>query len=380
MFPIIHLEGLPYDQGQTHGQALAGRIAMNLRTYFDRFEREGGLNREQVLARVEPYWARVQAETPGYAEGVRGIADGCGAELLEIAALNLRYEILYHQFTVKAMGAAQNLDSSDSTEPVLGTGKGLADGCTSFAVLPERSANGHLILGQNWDWIPEVEGAIIHVGEIDGSPAQLRFTEAGIFGGKIGFNAAGIGLGINGITSTSDDWSSMRRPVHVRCWEVLRQATLDQAQAIVADEDRACSTHFLLGQAGAGALGLEAAPSSIYRVDPDAGVYAHANHFVAPEAIGVTEPPSVYRQHSRHREAQCGRLLREHAGPLAVNDILEHLRNHEGHPNSVCRHPDPERGDDSYKTVTSVVMDLHAKKMWISDGPPCENEYQLHAL
>ena len=379
MFPIIHLEGLPYDQGQTHGQALAGRIALNLRTYFQRFEREGGLNREQVLERVEPYWARVQAESPDYAEGVRGIADGCGAELLEIAALNLRYEILYHQFTAKAMDAAGATSAgSNSTGPA--PGKGLADGCTSFAVLAERSSNGHLILGQNWDWIPEVEGAIIHVGEVDGSPAQLRFTEAGIFGGKIGLNAAGIGLGINGITSTSDDWSSMRRPVHVRCWEVLRQETLDAAQTVISEEDRACSTHFLLGQAGAGALGLEAAPNSVHRVDPNAGVYAHANHFVDPSAIGVTEPPSIYRQYSKHREAQCGRLLREHSGPLSVDDILEHLRNHDGHPNSVCRHPDPERGDDSYETVASVVMDLDAKQMWISNGPPCKNEYQFCSL
>ena len=39
----------------------------------------------------------------------------------------------------------------------------------------------------------------------------LAFTEAGIFGGKIGLNSAGLGLAINGITTVDDDWAPARR-------------------------------------------------------------------------------------------------------------------------------------------------------------------------
>ena len=69
------------------------------------------------------------------------MAAGSGHDLLDLLVLNLRYELLYYQYGVCAIGGA--------------------DGCTAFAVLPAASANGHLLLGQNWDWIPEVKGAVL---------------------------------------------------------------------------------------------------------------------------------------------------------------------------------------------------------------------------
>ncbi len=53
----------------------------------------------------------------------------------------------------------------------------------------------------------------------------LSFTEAGIFGGKIGLNSAGLGLTVNGLTTTDDDWSRLSKPFHVRCYEICAPAT-----------------------------------------------------------------------------------------------------------------------------------------------------------
>ena len=39
---------------------------------------------------------------------------------------------------------------------------------------------------------------------------------------------------------------------------------------------------------------------------------------------------------------------------------------------------DPD--EKHYETVTSIVMDLHAGSMWITDGPPCNGEYHLLRL
>ncbi len=357
MLPLIQIEGSPREQGQSHGLLLAERVHANLATYFRRFQIEGGLEREQVLERVAPYWAAVAERHPDYAAGVRGIAQGAGAGELEIAALNLRYEILYHQFTAMA----------------------LPDGCTLFAVAPERSADGHLLIGQNWDWIPEVQGAVLQIHPAEG-PAQLAFTEAGIFGAKIGMNAAGLGLAINGLTSTGDDWSRMATPFHVRCWQILNQTDFESAVSVVTSEDRSCSTHFLIAQTPEHVAGLEAAPLVCHRLGLEDGVYSHANHFVDPEGIGVVEPPSPFRQFSYHRESRCRALMLQ-GEPVTTDQVLERLRDHDGHPNSVCRHPDPERGGShTYQTVTSVLMDLDDGRMWISDGPPCEGEYQALRL
>lgn len=357
MFPIIRLEGSPHQQGLTHGRLLEARVRHNVRVYFQRFLEEAALDRAAVLARAEPYWAAVQRQSPGYAEGVAGIAEGAGLPLLDLAAINLRYEILYHQFTALAM----------------------PDGCTSFAILPERTESGHLLLGQNWDWIPEVAGAVLRIQQPDGL-RQLCFTEAGIFGGKIGLNSAGLGLCVNGLTSIGDDWSRMALPFHARCWQILQERDLDAAAAVIIDQPRSCSTHYLIAQAPDRVAGLEAAPWALNWLGAEDGAYSHANHFVDPAGIGIAEPPSEFRVFSKHREARCGILMREpdaDDAPLSTESVLDRMRDHEGWPNSVCRHPDPERGENrSYHSVTSVLMDLAAGEMWISDGPPCQGPHR----
>src|SRR5688500_18693052 len=168
--PLVELTGLPYDQGCQHGRALRELIAANLAIYFERFESEGRIGRDEVLARARKYRDAITAVSPSYLEAMRGVADGSGFRLDEITALNVRYEILYHQ--IAQIGLCPR-----------------TDGCTAFAIQPGASVNHHLLLGQNWDWIPRVGGAILHTHEPDGLET-LTFTEAGIVGGKIGLNSA----------------------------------------------------------------------------------------------------------------------------------------------------------------------------------------------
>jgi isopenicillin-N N-acyltransferase-like protein len=53
------------------------------------------------------------------------------------------------------------------------------------------------------------------------------------------------------------------------------------------------------------------------------------------------------------------------------------LCDHVNRPYSICKHPDESKAPDKhYATVVSVIMDLHAGTMEISDGNPCENRYQ----
>jgi isopenicillin-N N-acyltransferase like protein len=355
MLPVIRLEGPPAAQGRAHGEALREAIAHNLDVYFDRFLREARLDRAEVLARAARYRGAIEAMHPDYAAAMRGVAEGAGADALEIVALNVRYEILYHQFTAIA----------------------LADGCTAFAALPEATV-GHLLMGQNWDWIPQVRGAVLHIVEAD--VEVLCFAEAGIVGGKIGLNSRGVGLAVNGLTSTGDDWSRLARPFHVRCHDALRGADLASARLAVGAPPHGCSANFLVGCAGEGAVDLETAPSVVHPILPERGTLAHTNHFVDPGAIGVTEPRYRRRPLSVHRLARMRALL-EAGRPHTPAGLMTALRDHDGHPNSVCRHPDPTQPDaERYQTVTSVVMDLDARAMWISDGPPCGVAYQVERL
>jgi isopenicillin-N N-acyltransferase like protein len=354
--PLLHLHGTPYEQGRQHGAALRNQIAHNLAIYFERFAREGKVARPEVLARATRYADAIQQQHQGYFDGLRGVAEGAGCDLIELVALNVRYEILYYQFGVNAM----------------------ADGCTAFAIEPGRAANGHLLLGQNWDWIPQIQGAILHTTDADGMET-ISFTEAGIVGGKIGLNSAGLGLAINGITSTDDDWSRLSKPFHVRCYEILRSRDFNAATAIITSSGRSCSTNFLIAQAPDRIVDIEAAPKQIRLLTCENGCLVHTNHFVDPGSLGISEPPSPRRRYSRNRLSRMQELLTAQPA-LAIDDLQRCLRDHSEHPYSICRHEDPNGPlAEQYQTVTAVVMDLNERRIWLSDGPPCVSEFQeLH--
>ncbi len=359
--PIVPLTGTAYEQGVQHGQALKDRIAHNLDVYFARFERETGLARPEVLDRARRYAKAIEGQNGDYFDGMRGVADGSGFAPDDIAALQVRYEILYYQF-------GKNAQSED------------VDGCTAFAVLPEASANGHLLVGQNWDWIPQVQGAVLHTTDPDGMET-LAFTEAGIVGGKIGLNSLGIGLAINGMTSTDDDWSTLAKPFHVRCYEILRARDFDAAVAVVTGQARACSTNFLIAQTPDRVVDIEAAPDKLRLLGCEGGCLVHTNNFTDPQEIGVAEPPNPKRSFSVGRRSRLGEMLgvRE---KIAITDIEADLRDHLHYPYGICRHAAVglEPPEHHYITVTSVIMDLDAKTLRLTDGIPCEHEYQTVTL
>ncbi|MBN2170131.1 MAG: peptidase C45 [Candidatus Krumholzibacteriota bacterium] len=380
--PVVELSGAPYEQGVAHGRALAERVHNNLRVYFERFEKEARLPREEVLARTRRYLAALQGQSEEYVQGMRGIADGAGAPLDDIAALNLRYELLYHEYKfTKTSGAGPAGSGGKGTAAGGGKGAGRrTDGCTSFALLPEATEPGHLIMGQNWDWIPQVKGALLRVTEPDGLRV-LGYTEAGIFGVKIGLNTAGVGLAVNGLLSMDDDWSRLRPPYHLRTHRILRARDFAEAFAVVTDDPPSCSTNYLIGRAPEQVADLEHAPEdAVGVIAAEDGVLVHANHFEDPEAIGVTPVDTPALPKSRHR-AERLRARLAGAKPLSIAGVMDCLCDHDGRPNSVCRHPDTALpGSDRVETVTSVIMDLEEGRLWATEGPPCANDYQELSL
>lgn len=357
--PVVELDGDAFEQGRQHGLALRDEIAHNLSVYYDRFEREALLQPGEVRERAEHFVPILQAY-PEYWEAMRGLAEASGQQLIDIVMLNARYELLYYQYSIIPVGGP--------------------DGCTSFAVLPDASANGHLLIGENWDWIPEVAGALLHTRYDDGF-STLAFTEAGIIGGKIGLNSAGLGLAINGLLSTDDDWSRPVKPFHVRCYEILRVRDFDLARRVITDTRRACSANFVIAQAPDRALGIEAAPETACSIGATRGLLAHTNHFLDAMHLGIEEPPLAERRPQSHTRLARMRELLDARAPLSVADLQECLRDHDNFPDSVCRHVHPDDPpEEACPTVVSVVMDLADRALWIADGQPCEHVYEQYRL
>ncbi|MFQ5871895.1 MAG: C45 family autoproteolytic acyltransferase/hydrolase [Candidatus Geothermarchaeales archaeon] len=367
--PLLELSGEPYEMGRKHGSLVRELIKHNLKVYFRRFEGWTDLPRQEVLRRARRYREVIEDHHPVYAEAMRGVADGAKCSLTDITALNVRYELMYSEFSRMEL----QLSGETVAHPY---------GCTAFAVMPEASENGHLLMGQNWDWIPQVAGLFLRFQGLGGLRV-LCFTEAGIVGGKIGLNSSGLGLAVNGLLSDGDDWSSLGKPFHVRCWEILNSGTLEEATSRATEGQISCSANFLLAQATRPSQGssvdLETSPKGVYSLRPQDGLITHTNHFLDPDAIGIYDP-LMERQNSLDRRGRIEELLRRairEGSKPGVADLQTMLRDHEGYPDSICRHSNatlPE--DERHQTVTSVIMDLHAKKLWTTRSMPCQSSYR----
>lgn len=355
MLPYLQLAGPHYDQGYQQGVAWADRIAHNLELYFHRFEVECKLPPSEARERGARYLEAIRKQNPAYARGIEGISAGSRQPLVDIATLNVRYEIVYHQFGHEA-----------------------PNGCTAFALLPGHSADGHLWMGQNWDWMEGVQGALQHITEPDGTRV-LAFTEAGIFGGKIGLNSQGLGLCINGLVSKGDHWAGLGKPFHLRTYEALRQKTLPEAKAVIMESPRTASGNFLIGQ-GAEAVDIEVSPTGI-ALWQDKRQLVHANHYIAPQRFGIEVPPIEWLDRSHHRAERLGLRLSQVEKP-GLEDLQAALSDRDGAPYAVCRTASPEEYalGEPYRTIVSVIMNLGTLELWISDGPPHETPYTRHRV
>ncbi len=366
--PVLTLRGKPREQGRQHGEALREAVAHNLELYLHRFLTDGRLTRQEVERRAAAYLEVFTRASPRYREAMEGIAEGSRRTLLEIAMLNARYEILYSAYSAIGMSEA-------------------AGGCTAFAASRAVTADGHLWIGQTWDWIPGVRGALLDLEE-DGLRV-LAFTEAGIAGGKIGMNAVGIGLVVNGLLSNLDDWARLGVPFHLRTAEILRSRTMAEAVARATEGVHACSANFLIARGGGGSNGaeevvdLETSPAGWVAHAPVGGTLAHANHFLQPHRLAIWQPLREERSSTFLRCERMAQLLAERtaAGPLTPSDLEALLRDHHGRPDSICRHPNPRLPqEERSETVFAVLMDLDALEMRYAGGPPCTIPFRTLSL
>src|SRR3982074_3203752 len=99
--PLLITEGDAHARGLAHGRRFAGEIADNVATYLRRFA-ASGLDRDAAFAEAERWLAAIDAQSPSYAEEMRGIADGSGQSNETIALLNARYELAFTLFGQEA--------------------------------------------------------------------------------------------------------------------------------------------------------------------------------------------------------------------------------------------------------------------------------------
>ena len=349
-FPVYRIDSeSAYERGVQYGQQASEQIGATLDTYrqiFRDFVRIDWEDAKQIgLSYAEP----IERYDPDTAEEIRGVAEGCGLEHAELLALNARSEI--------ALSARY------------------VDGCTAFAAFGRATRDEKTILAQNWDWRPSLKDSmVVLLVEQPGRPSLTMLTEAGIVG-KLGFNSAGLGVCLNAIVT--DRLEAGATPLHVVLRGILNSRNLGEAVYAAARSGIACAANFLVAQHGNGAVDIEAVPGDVDILLPEQDVLSHTNHLtslrlVSVRCLGKQAFPDTYPRLGRVR-----RLLEERHGEIDEEAAREILRDHANLPSSICRHLDEHLEPEGRRihSVLSLVMNLEAQRLEVTNGPPCENEY-----
>jgi isopenicillin-N N-acyltransferase-like protein len=357
----VAVQGSPAARGRQYGQLAAGRIHRAVEAYRDVFQQRAGLDWADALAHARTFVEPIGDFASDSLQEMHGIAEGAAVPFDAILMLNCRSELMF--------AAAQRRGESPPSE------------CTSFAAGPGATGDGHMLLGQNWDWVPFARdlAVLLEVGR-DDKPSFATIVEAGMLA-KVGMNDAGVGLCTNTLVSERDA-NRPGVPYHVMLRSLLDATSIDDATAILGAVERALSANYLVADRLGRAVNFETiagGATEIHATTPRDGLIAHANHFCAPsfrpiDAFVRNSPHSVTRLEDMWHE------LRERT-PLTVGRLQAVLRSHRHEPNGVCSHPDPAAHPlYARTTVASFIADLNRGEFWFTDGPPCASEYERHAF
>ncbi len=228
-FPLIDLAGSPRERGRTHGKAAADRLKRGAKMYAESLLKSG-VEWKELERRAEAMVPGIEHFDPAYVEEMRGIAEGAGEPFAAVMLMNARTEMVA---AARRQKAAQHFP----------------DGCTAALALPEASADGVLLHGQNWDWRAECAetGVVLRIRRDDG-PDILTFTEAGGLA-RSGLNSAGIGLTANALECERDYARGAGVPVPFIRRKVLESEFLAQAVHTIVSTPKSGSNHMAVSRA-----------------------------------------------------------------------------------------------------------------------------------
>ncbi|MBN1178159.1 MAG: hypothetical protein JXD18_03045, partial [Anaerolineae bacterium] len=345
---MIETKGGPRERGQQQGEGARDDILAALNRYRELLPRAVQMTWEQAVLEARKFLPYAEEAFPQFVEELRGIAEGADVSFHDVWTLNC-YEGL-----------------TESRQQVWG--------CTSMAVRDDCTADGHVLMAHNEDWISVDRDHVYLIrGEPDDGPAFMGLTYGPLLV-NVGLNEEGIGVAIDSVYATDGRVGVPR----ILC----ARAVLDARS--IADAIRACVPKLRAG--GYGYL-LSDANGELYCVETSAmnhallygeeGWLAHTNHYITFKMQALEEAGTYAGSNVRLNRAR--RLLGGQLGRVTVEGLQAILRDHVNFPDSICAHEDPtdpphERG----QTLVSLVMDLTERMMWAAPGPPCMAEYTAY--
>jgi len=308
------------------------------------------LDWDGALIQARKYLPFVQERFPKYVDELAGIAEGAGVSFDDLTVLNAMEAV-----TMDALHLAK---------------------CTSMAVNEDRTADGHVLVAHNEDWLPEDEQDVFVIhADPDDEPPFLAMTYGGLLP-NIGFNAYGIAQCCDSVYPT-DSRIGIPRVMVSRA--VLGAKTLADAIRCTLIPHRAAGYNHLLVHEAGELYSVEVSSRRFGILYGEDGIIAHTNHYLDPNMQAIEHDPDELVD-TRLRYFRAMRLLRR--TPAHTIKTLQAIqRDHLNFPNSICNHSmDDIDPLDREKTINALIMDLTARTMHIAWGNPCENQYHTYYL
>lgn len=343
----VVVSGSYYEIGFHHGREAAQKIRGTLQYYQTKLCAGWEMDWMKVRNLAQEFYFEIERYFPEMIEELKGVAEGAGLDFEDILAINAHYEL----------GRKAQAETG---------------GCSVIAITGSASNTGRTLMAENWDYGLGQQDNVI-VLEIT-EPTGLKIcmvTEAGIIG-RMGMNSSGLGLCGN---TLKNDFTDSFIPVHLMKRLILRQTKLEDAIRIVQTYKTASSYNFLIGSRDGTTADIESDPV-VQKVNrTDGGWICHTNHFTCPELRRYRDYTKYEKQDSLERLRIMQEFLNKKT-VIGIEDIRELLKNHDGYPDSICRHPnDSQPTKMRSATLISIIMDLNKLSIDVAWGRPCETPY-----
>lgn len=256
-------------------------------------------------------------------------------------------------------------------------------GCSSFAAWGEKSSDGSLILGRNFDFYVGDEFAkdkiVAFINPKEGYPFMM-VTWAGMIGAVSGMNNEGVTVTIN--ASKSKIPLIAKTPISILTREILQYASnLDEAIAIAKKRKVFVSESIMVGSAkDKKAILIEVSPNNlgVYEVK-NSNQLICTNHFQSKELKNDNRNQyQTTNSHSKYRYDRITQLF-DNNPKIDVNIAAAILRNKEGIDNVKIGYGN-EKALNQLIAHHGIIFKPEQRLVWVSSNPYQLGEFVCYDL
>ena len=344
-YPELVVRGTPREMGCQIGESTRGQVQQFCEIALERLNKAAHVSEQRARAVTEGSLAKARDYAPDLVEELQGVADGANVSLEQVMFLQVR----------------NHFPPEDS-------------GCTSVSW--ENVADVGPVVAQNWDNDPELDPlTVVLTRRPKDKPATLNLTQAGLIA-YIGCNDQGIGACLNTLPAPQRE---IGVPHYFTLRRIYESASLDEAYEAVNSADRAIPANINLATPqGPADLEVTIDDVHILKQSPGKGL-CHTNHCMhsALQPINNDFPELIQSGPRLDRIETLSSLAGD---GMRLQDVQEMLRDHDGYPQSICRHlnDDPQTG--WWQTVFSVIVAPAELSLYVTRGTPCDHPFERYPL